>query len=208
MIILCYIYLIKIINYYQILNNYKIISIENINEKVETGDIVLFRNNKLNIKNTIIQIQSLFSHCGVIIEKDNKKYILESTIKGDIDPYDINDKGGVNINELIQRINKYNGNIYIIKIKYIDNEQKKLLLNNYNKYMNIDYDVNFMENYIKCNIFYKNKYNNSYMFCSEFIYNIFKDIGLVKNNKCSKCISPFDIYNLQILDKNNFYKFK
>ena len=44
------------------------------------------------------------------------------------------------------------------------------------------------------------------MFCSEFYYHILTKLGLVHPLNNNKIITPIDIYNLKIYDKNKFYK--
>lgn len=211
-LILLYVYiLLRYIYFNTIIYKCKYITTDQSKDIAETGDLILFRCNMTTVEDAIIQFNSFFSHCGIVVEYNNNKYILEIVRKGDHDNYNKNNNN-VNMIEFVKRVNDYNGETYIIKYNdIVKEEHKNKLLDNIYDYFNLKYDTNIKYNYtisiLKNIIGIKNinKYND-YMFCSEFCYKILTDIGLLNNSMCNKCLNPLDIYNLNIYNKEQFYK--
>jgi len=199
--ILIFFILIKYLYYHnKIKLKYKYININKCYNIIETGDLVLYKCKIENKEDLLIQLHSYFSHCGMIIEIDNHKYILEMG-KEYKDEY-LNDN--VNIIEFNKRISNYKGQVYILKSNIIDiSKYKKHILDNIHVYKKYKYDNDIFINYIKAIFNFKS--DTIDMFCSEFYYHILTDIGVVPplNNKK---ITPLDLYNLTIYDKNKFYK--
>ena len=196
------------INYFKIINNHNLnINLNQIDKYIKTGDIILFRYKNIDFIHEII---SPFTHIGIIIINNNKSYILETHIKGDTLYMGYNNEG-VNIYNLYDRLNKYDGNTYLLKlINPLSNKQINNLINNIPKYFKIPYIHNYKKYYfdkcinILCNQIENNKYNNG-MICSEFISYVLQDINddlLKKINY--KCVRPVDfLYNE--LYNNKFY---
>ena len=209
-IILIIIILLYIYNYThkKELYNMKECNIDKIYDNIKTGDIILFRRDKLDIFSSMI---SLFTHVGIIVVFNNKKYILETHNKNDT-KYMGYETIGVNLYDIKERIMNYKGNCYIVPINNISSLQQNLLINNIAKYKNIKFDNNFKQHIMTYCILKKicntciNKTTKKNMFCSEFITFILIDLGIISNNIEKSCITPNNILNLT--DINNKLLFK
>ena len=192
-IIILILIIIKIINFYIININKKYININNIDKYIKTGDIILFRHNKIDFIHEII---SPFTHVGIIIIINNKSYILETHEKGSTVYMGFNNDG-VNIYNLYDRLNKYNGITYLLKlIKPLSNNNINYLINNIPKYLKIPYINNYKNYYFYNCLLSFNNNNKKGMICSEFIYYLLQDIFNNNINNNYKCTSPVDfIYN-------------
>lgn len=202
--------MLRIFYFYNLLKKCKEISIHECCNNLDTGDILLFRwYNIGNFEDFNIQINSLFSHCGIVVKLNNKLYILENTRKGDYESWE--KKGNVNLVKFEPRVNNYKGKVYVIKNKKINNKQRYDIIKNLDNYLKIKFNDTFstLDNYFSCMFLNKSIYKkNDEMLCSEFVHEIFKDIGLIPQHKYSKCIMPIHIFNEEFLDKNNFYIIK
>jgi hypothetical protein len=203
-IIIFYLIIIKIYYFNIIFNNKLYIKLNQIDNYIKTGDIILFRYNKINF---IHELVSPFTHIGIIILYNNKSYILESHIKGDTLYLGYNNEG-VNIYNLYDRLNKYEGTTFLLKLNQpLSNKSINNLINNISKYKNIPYINNYKKYYFnKCiNIFYNNQLQiNDGMICSELISYILQDIN--DNNILNyKCIKPVDFLYNNLYEKQ-FYK--
>lgn len=194
MIIYIIIIIIIIFNFYNI-NNIKLIDI---NKYIKTGDIILFKYNKIDFIHKII---SPFTHIGIIILYNNKSYILETHTKGDTKYMGFNNEG-VNIYNLYDRLHKYNGTTYLLKLKNpLSNISINKLINNIPKYFKIPYITNYKQYYFNNCIMNQSKIYNG-MICSEFIYYILQDIIYNNNNLNYKCIKPNDFLDNDLYDNN------
>lgn len=188
-IIICLIILFIIINIIQKILLYK--KCNNVN--IKSGDIVLFRSKS---KDYLTELIEHFTHIGIVIFINNKPYILETHSKND--PLNIGiSTEGVNIYNYYDRINTYEGNIYLLKLKKpLNNIQEKKLLTNIDKYKKIKFIKNYKQYYKKYCLINLYKNTNNGMICSEFIYYILNDIGLIKD--CFyKCKTPSDFLKLK-----------
>jgi hypothetical protein len=194
--------LIKYIYYYITIKlKHQYINIDKCVNIINTGDLVLFICNIENKGDLLVRLNSYFSHCGMIIEIDNYKYILELTTEEN-ENY-LNDN--VNLVEFNKRVKNYKGEVYILKCNNINiSKYKKHILNHMHIYKKYKYDNNLYFNYLKA--IFNFKTNIPDMFCSEFYYHILTKLGLVHPLNNNKIITPIDIYNLKIYDKNKFYK--
>lgn len=195
-IIIIILIIIKIYNYYLINNgylyNYNLINIKYINKYIKTGDIILFRYNKIDFIHDIV---SPFSHIGIVIIINDKSYILETHEKGNTLYMGFNNEG-VNLYNLYDRLYKYNGITYLLKLKKtLSTENINYLINNIPKYLKIPYINNYKKYYFNnCINLFNNEQNNNGMICSEFISYVLQDIFNYKKNY--KCVSPVDfVYN-------------
>lgn len=94
---------------------YKKILLNTILPNIKPGDLVLFSSNKFQTTTRVVG-DRVFSHIGIVIEKDNKLKILEITWSGRILLHQINSKG-LQISDLSDRIYSYCGNVYIASLK-------------------------------------------------------------------------------------------
>lgn len=113
-------------------------------ENCKEGDII-FQISKSNQSTAIAwATKSTWTHCGIIIEKPDGKYVLEAIGKVSLTPLDKWLKRGLGGNYTISRkIHEP------MKVKYA-------------KYLGMPYDLEF-------------KFNNGKMYCSELVYEIYKE---------------------------------
>lgn len=154
---------------------------------LKTGDIILFKNYNDNLIYTIF---APFTHVGIVIKSD-KLYILESHKLGRVLNYYTS---GVNLYDLKERIDTYNGNVYLLRLKKEISNQNQIL-EKINKYKtDFEYPTNYKKYYISECFFNINKYsrNDNKLLCSEFIYYVLLDNNIVSNDKKYLCMKPSD----------------
>lgn len=140
-------------NDYPIFNN---ILLSNINPK--SGDLLLFNNSNYNIITRTIG-NPIFSHIGIIVNKNNKIYSLEMVKKDNIYPKQPR-MSNIILIPLEDRIKYYSGNIYYCKLnKELTLTQKNQLIEISNKKIKYSYKDN----------------------CGKFIANILEELKIGKN---------------------------
>jgi hypothetical protein len=141
--------------------------------RFKTGDIIL--SHIYHVISLPFRFFTKYIHSALIICIFDKVYVL------DIYPYD-----DVRIITLDKFMETYE-NIYILSLKY--RYSKKFehgLFKNLKCYlklkfpMNLYYVIHPIQNYIKSYIYNKNEKIPKRILCSEFIYYIFENIGLIK----------------------------
>lgn len=178
------------------INNYFIDHINQINCNCDTfksGDIILFK----YYKNYIVNYETLFTHIGIVVRLD-KLYILENHEPENLRWLNKFQKD-VNLYDLMERINNFNGNIYLLKLKNeLSAKQLDILKEKYLNYkIKIKYPENKLNYYIWwffCNNYYRNK---NILICSEFIYKILIDINILKNKNSYLLKIPDDFLYLK-----------
>ena len=199
---------ILIILYYTTLHNTKSFfdhlphcTLQNVYYNVSPGDIILFRWNTVNPLHEII---SSFTHVGIIIELNGRKYILETHLKGDTNHMGFNDKDGVNIYDIYSRIKMYKGDNFILKMnpKYYN----KININNIEDYLQIPFKNEYKEHFAGycapkkiCSSCVPDINNNNSMFCSQFVGHILQQYGILNDTFDINCLTPHDFLNI----KNN-----
>jgi hypothetical protein len=78
----------------------------------EQGDLILFQWYEIN---PLQESVSPFTHVGIVIDINKKKYILETHLKGDTKHMGYKDAEGVNIYDFKKRIKMYKGKNYLLK---------------------------------------------------------------------------------------------
>ena len=141
-------------------------------KEVKEGDVIF--QTSLSQQSPLIQMatRSKISHCGIIVIKDGKPYVLETLKTLVITPLDKFIARGENGKYWVKRSNKEN-----VKI-------------NYESYLGIPYDLAF-------------KFDNDKFYCSELIYDIYKNqlgIELCKPKKVSDYLI-LGLSNLPQLEK-------
>lgn len=179
------------------------ITISDVSNIAKTGDILLFRWNSVDIIHNML---SFFTHIGIIVEIDNIKYVLETHLKGDTKHMG-NPNGGVNIYKLENRINMYNGHNFLLRLKdnLVQPYHTQIIKQNIQTYMNIPFFENYKRYYIKqclprkfCHTcFVHNSTPDNFMYCSQFVGHILKDLLVLDPNKNIDCISPYDFIFLK-----------
>ena len=198
--------IIRLVYYFFLTKNYKKINIDEVLNVAETGDIILFKYKDkyfLDIKKHLL---TFFSHCGMVVENDNNKYILENFSKNDYNKY--NNKGGATLIDLKSRIKDYNGSVFIIKLKNkLDLDRKNTLINKLETYLKYNYYENYEKfMFQKCILNFKMNKNENELICSEFVFMILKDLNLINYKEYISCKTPWNIFNLEFYDKYKFYK--
>lgn len=133
-------------------------------ENVKEGDVI-FQTSKSQ-QSPLIQIatRSKISHCGIIVMRNGKPYVLETLKTLKLTPLDRFIARGVD------------GKYWIKRPKDIDNIKIR-----YNKYLGRPYDLAF-------------KFDNDRFYCSELVYDIYKnqlDTELCKSKKVSRYLILF-----------------
>lgn len=186
----------------------KINVIKNVKDvNLQTGDLVLFRWHTVDILHDIL---SPFTHVGMVISLNNKKYILETHLKGDTKHMG-HETGGVHLYELQKRIDMYEGDNFILKIKdnLINDDNFQTLYNNFSLYSKIPFHDNYtghFKNYClpkmacdKCFAYYKRKG----MFCSEFIGFLLQELKILDKKHPIDCLTPSSFLYLDIGNDTN-----
>jgi hypothetical protein len=184
------------------------------NYEFKTGDIILTNENGFLGYFVTLFAGYKYSHCSIVVDGE-KRLIAHSHIlnnyKYDITPtmlikseirkqYNIKNDG-VLIESFDNYINRENVNrLVILPIKNeIDNTK---MFNAYTQFMNKPYKESIIELINVNNNLYKNKRNNSSLFCSEFIVELLQYMKIIDKNIISNTISPDEILELGSHDKN------
>ena len=114
-------------------------------EKLKEGDVIFHASDSRQAPMLRLATASPITHCGIIIEKSGKLYVLEA-------------EGKVQLTPLQTFINRGIGKTYCVR------RPKKELKERvrYKQYLGIGYDIAF-------------DFNNKLYYCSELVYDIYKD---------------------------------
>lgn len=177
--------------------SYLNVNIDNIYDLLRTGDLILFRSKRW------IRYFTYYTHVGMIVNFNGKKYILDLNQKN-FDIYAV--KSGVKLYDMYNRINKFNGDIFILEInKYVMTDDKiNTFFRNMNNYFKIKFDSNVYLNIIKLKLGFKVKNRNG-MFCSEFIAYILQDLNIIDKQYDISCILPKTFLKLKSVDDLHIY---
>lgn len=182
-----------------LIHNLSNIDLDYIYNYSRTGDLILFRWHEISYYYDFV---SSFTHVGMIFEHQNKKYILETHLKGDTDHMGYYDKGGVNIYELRNRINMYEGYNFYLKLN--DNNRIFDLHKKIPIYKNISFNDKYKKHFLEyclpkkiCETCFTPMYTES-MFCSQLVGNILKDNNIIDNDNIDlSCVTPHDFLNIE-----------
>lgn len=144
-------------------------------EELKEGD-VLFQISKSR-QAPFIQYAtgSVWSHCGIVVEKNNQQYVLEASDR-------------VKLTPLTKWINKGRFKSYLVD-RVIDKPVKI----KYSKYLGKPYDLSF-------------KFNNGKYYCSELVYEIYKEQFGIKLGKPKK-VKEYRLFGLKnVLKKRGINK--
>lgn len=199
--ILSVIYLIDRIYIDNEMNNCIKVNYSKLQKKVNTGDIICFRWNCVDVA---FRLFSKYSHVGMIVKipETNKLYILEIHPK-EYPESNINNSG-VHLYKLKKRLKYYDGDLYYSKLNVDDKCKLKMtgrIIKNLSKYKKqIHFDDNFRNAFVLnwiYDIFNWELPERDTMFCSEFIGYILQNNNIYKHDK-----------NLQTLNPGTFLEFK
>jgi hypothetical protein len=186
-------------------NNPRLIKYKQFNKEAETGDLIIYRWEHVDIG---YRMFSKFSHVGMIVKKNNKLYLLE-THPDENKKNNKKNNEGVHLYSLKKRIKYYNGECYLVKLnaKCDRNLLSANIIKNLSEYKKIPFDSYFRDlfvyNYFK-NLF-TNVPNKESMFCSEFIGYILHDNKIYTHNKNYASLNPGSFLDLQ-KNKQPLYK--
>jgi len=186
------------------------------NYQFKTGDIILSSENGLFGYAISLLAGYKYSHCGIVIDGKNKLIAHSHFLNGsnkDIMPvllikselynkYNYNDK---NSGVIIERIDTYinDSSIKKLVILPIKNEiDKSKMLEAYMHFMNKPYKQSVLELVNINNNLFKNKRNNTSLFCSEFIVELLQYMDIIDKNIISNTISPDEIIYLKSHDRS------
>lgn len=185
--------------------NFRNINVSDLYSKATTGDLLLFRWHSVNLIQNFV---SFFTHVGIVVEIENKKYILETHLKGDTAHMGVTD-GGVHLYDLKERINMYNGYNFLLQLKekYRNKNYEQIIKKNLNNYLKLPFFDNYKSYYMRqcfprkiCNTCFSQAPPDTEMnYCSQFVGIVLKDLGVLDKNTNVNCISPYDF----IFIKNN-----
>ena len=158
-------------------------------ENLDTGDILLFSEKGCCFSKLIeVCTNSKFSHVAMVLKNPtflcpglDGLYILESTIETTEDAIDHKHKFGVQVHKLADYLDKFNGSIYLRKLKCERSDdfynQLKLIYNDVN---NILYDTDPMDWFkASLNIEIGNVHKINTFWCSALIAYIYVRLGLL-----------------------------
>ena len=155
-------------------------------------------------------LNSKYSHVGIIIKSDNEKiYILECDLTN---LYDYltkkNNKYGAHLLLLEEKMKSYDGNKFGVRKLIKKNKiNKKLLI----KILKLSIIIKFEDNsliwllaHLKMDNLSKLLNDDDKMFCTQYVAEIYKKLGILKNNTKSNLITPRDLANDNFEINKNF----
>lgn len=113
--------------------------------KLREGDVIFHVSNSRQAPMLRIATASPITHCGIVIERSGKLYVLEA-------------EGKVQLTPIETFINRGIGKTYCVR--RLKSELKSRV--DYKYYLGIPYDIQF-------------KFNNNKYYCSELVYDIYRD---------------------------------
>lgn len=134
------------------------------NNQWKEGDIVFQISQSAQSKYVQLTTGSPWSHCGIVVEKNKKLYVLEAS-------------NVVKLTSLRKWINR--GKYKVVRTRRVFNDPIKI---KYSQYLGQPYDLAF-------------KFDNNKMYCSELVYEIYKNQFDIKLGKPKK-VKHFRILGL------------
>jgi hypothetical protein len=175
----------------------------------KTGDIICFRACNVSI---LYDIFSPFTHIGMILEKNGKKYILEID---DNDEKYTNNLSGVELNTLDSRIKMYKGTLFLCQLEKVVSQKNIKFF--HSKLSTLTQDMKYNKHYRKhlmSNCFKKLffSFDNEItdfknMFCSEFVAYMLQELKILDKTHDITCTLPGDFRRLKD-SKTGIYLYK
>ena len=172
--------------------------LDNVLDKVDTGDIFLVRYDSVYGKIVRVFAGTYWSHAGIILRTKKHIYILE------VARYTKKNKKALNIYTIDEWL-QYNSNRYIGYLQYrYERPTPTQIFNLYKKFKDIKVNLNtvyWLNTLVKWSYKYENKQK---YFCTELIVKILQDLGMIEKKymPCSytpKSLSEMKEYeNLKI----------
>lgn len=146
--------------------------------ELNSGDIIMFSHNMTRMSHNIVNIE--YSHMGMVYRcpRTGRLFIMELTTEGD-NPLSTNKPG---LYDFDWRADKYNGYVCIRRLKsdYTSLLTEESLIRSYEALKDIDFDFSFTGNFFKKNVVgISRDLDNDYC-CSEFVYLMAVQLGLVE----------------------------
>jgi len=193
--------------------NHKItLTYDGIKNSLDTGDMVFFSSTDTIGKAIRYVLNSKYSHVGIIIKSNSGKiYILECDLTN---LYDYltkkNNKYGAHLLSFEEKMKSYAGNKFGVRKLIKKNEINKKLLE---KILYFSIIIKFEDNsfkwflaHLKIESLSKLLNNDDKMFCTQYVAEIYKKLGIFKNNTKSHLITPGDLAR-DNFELNKNYKF-
>lgn len=185
LIIVCVATAIKV---YKIKNKAQEVRLDQVYNESKTGDIIYFRWHTVDAQHDLV---SKFTHVGLIVEKDNEKFILETHKKGDTVHMGV-ESGGVHMYPMKKRIEMYEGLNFFAK-----NKRSPTLPNKLEEYMKIPFYDDYTGHFTRtclikslCEKCIDDDRKKKGMFCSEFVGYLLKEMGMLEQTRDLYCLSP------------------
>lgn len=185
------------------------VSYQNIRDKLDTGDVVIFGGQYRMSKMIRLVTRFPASHVALIIREDNRNSFIEAS-EGDMYP----EREGVIISQFSNSIPFYKGDIWIARLNADIRERA-----------NIEAMKLFLKEQVGKGYDYKNmpkagfdlldpissitrsEENSSQMFCSELVAGGLKAAGILPNSINTSEVSPADIIKYKIFE-STYYQIK
>lgn len=170
---------------------------------MDTGDLLLFHGEHFWFSSLIeYATHSEFSHCGIVINIGDKKYMLESGLE-----YKNGNRVlGVQLTNIDLLLATYTGIIYSKKLEnYVNPIIEDEILEIFSKIKGDPYDYNplhLLEVYFK--IDEGNQQRTTEFFCSALVAYIYTELGLLSKDTEWDLFTPQNICDLKLLQGASF----
>ena len=182
-----------------------------IKNELDTGDLILFSCDDFVSKGIRYTLSSKYSHVGIVVKGYNDKlYILECDLTNSYDYITGKDtKKGAHLLDLRQKIEEYDGNKFAYRKLIGEKIQKSKIKKILKKAILIKFQDNMLSwisAHFKISLTSELMNNPYFMFCSEYVANVYKDLNIFKPKTKPYLITPGDFENNN-LPLNPNYKF-
>ena len=151
--------------------------------KLQTGDLVYFTGHKLYNYMINFLIKSDWTHVGMILRKGKKIYISESHIS--IDGVKVS-RNGINLIEIGERLRGTKTPVMFVRLKNrITDKQEAAAWKRYEELKKANFSLTFVTDMV-----FKTKDSMSKMFCSEYVAEMYKAMGLIRKDILTNKFNP------------------
>lgn len=156
-----------------------------------TGDVVLFRWDRTGIVHDLV---SVFSHVGLVVERDGQPWILETHKHGDARALGY-EGGGVRAYPLADRVRTYPGAAWVLKLDrtrwQVDSRR---LERAFSSLADRPYDEDHVRRlgscFVETALGVGGSHGSRAMFCSEFVGELLKGAGVFARGYDTACLTP------------------
>jgi hypothetical protein len=195
-----------------LLYNTKALSLDEIYELADTGDIIYYRWKYIWFGQDLI---TPFTHTGLVVAHPmtKQKFVIETHLAGDTKNIGIY-TGGINVYPLKLRLSTYSGTTFLTKLKNKPNNDD--VLSFLTKLTEYKERIPFYEKYVQYfvrNCLTKRLFNHKTdfeakegMFCSEFVGFSLKELKVIPKSVEHSCLTPDDFRYIK--DEKGEYLYK